>query len=155
MLLKEDRISAQQKVLYVVAMPIDTMKLTLLLLYSIFFVSCNENAKTQNREMQKPDKESYATQLIFFSSIRRHTRCLSDWSSDVCSSDLFDRLGKAPEELLEDSEAIAYLEPDPRTPPEPRKKSRVHTLRFPIQDHKLRPGPTVHDPATGDRKSVV
>src|SRR5205814_6823848 len=21
---------------------------------------------------------------------RRHTRCLSDWSSDVCSSDLFD-----------------------------------------------------------------
>src|SRR5947199_65994 len=26
--------------------------------------------------------------LIFFSSSRRHTRCLSDWSSDVCSSDL-------------------------------------------------------------------
>src|SRR5262245_42764938 len=25
---------------------------------------------------------------FFFSSIRRHTRCLSDWSSDVCSSDL-------------------------------------------------------------------
>src|SRR5258705_9656702 len=27
--------------------------------------------------------------LFFFSSRRRHTRCLSDWSSDVCSSDLF------------------------------------------------------------------
>src|ERR1039458_10392793 len=27
---------------------------------------------------------------FFFSSRRRHTRCLSDWSSDVCSSDLFD-----------------------------------------------------------------
>src|ERR1035441_10975462 len=27
--------------------------------------------------------------LVFFSSRRRHTRCLSDWSSDVCSSDLF------------------------------------------------------------------
>src|ERR1035441_10852240 len=26
--------------------------------------------------------------FIFFSSRRRHTRCLSDWSSDVCSSDL-------------------------------------------------------------------
>src|SRR5258705_5816748 len=26
--------------------------------------------------------------LYFFSSRRRHTRCLSDWSSDVCSSDL-------------------------------------------------------------------
>src|SRR5205814_5196375 len=25
---------------------------------------------------------------FFFSSGRRHTRCLSDWSSDVCSSDL-------------------------------------------------------------------
>src|SRR5262245_54534186 len=25
--------------------------------------------------------------VFFFSSRRRHTRCLSDWSSDVCSSD--------------------------------------------------------------------
>jgi len=61
----------------------------------------------------------------------------------------FDRLGKSPEELLEDTEAIAYLEPDRSTPPEPRKKSLVHSLIFPIQDHKLRPGETVHDPATG------
>src|SRR5947199_207012 len=27
--------------------------------------------------------------IDFFSSRRRHTICLSDWSSDVCSSDLF------------------------------------------------------------------
>src|ERR1035441_4109468 len=27
-------------------------------------------------------------EFFFFSSRRRHTRCLSDWSSDVCSSDL-------------------------------------------------------------------
>src|SRR5262245_62829014 len=26
--------------------------------------------------------------FFFFSSRRRHTMCLSDWSSDVCSSDL-------------------------------------------------------------------
>src|ERR1039458_9997978 len=26
--------------------------------------------------------------VLFLSSRRRHTRCLSDWSSDVCSSDL-------------------------------------------------------------------
>ena len=26
--------------------------------------------------------------LKVFASRRRHTRCLSDWSSDVCSSDL-------------------------------------------------------------------
>src|SRR5215472_3468722 len=29
--------------------------------------------------------------FFFFSSRRRHTRCLSDWSSDVCSSDLKDQ----------------------------------------------------------------
>src|SRR5271169_7147212 len=27
--------------------------------------------------------------LFFFSSRRRHTRCYRDWSSDVCSSDLW------------------------------------------------------------------
>src|SRR5262245_65221130 len=30
--------------------------------------------------------------FFFFSSRRRHTRCLSDWSSDVCSSDLVFRI---------------------------------------------------------------
>src|SRR5258705_9888083 len=30
--------------------------------------------------------------VFFFSSRRRHTRCLSDWSSDVCSSDLLKAL---------------------------------------------------------------
>src|SRR5262249_56481231 len=29
--------------------------------------------------------------FFFFSSRRRHTRLVSDWSSDVCSSDLFSR----------------------------------------------------------------
>src|SRR5258705_409829 len=31
--------------------------------------------------------------VFFFSSRRRHTRCLSDWSSDVCSSDLSTEAG--------------------------------------------------------------
>src|SRR5947199_10210636 len=31
--------------------------------------------------------------LFFFSSRRRHTSCLSDWSSDVCSSDLLSSEG--------------------------------------------------------------
>src|SRR5262245_63943376 len=30
--------------------------------------------------------------FFFFSSRSRHTRCLSDWSSDVCSSDLESRI---------------------------------------------------------------
>src|SRR5204863_6975049 len=32
--------------------------------------------------------------FFFFSSRRRHTRSLRDWSSDVCSSDLFGIRGK-------------------------------------------------------------
>src|SRR5262245_20228922 len=37
-----------------------------------------------------PHVQTLESQLLsfFFSSRRRHTRCLSDWSSDVCSSDL-------------------------------------------------------------------
>src|SRR5947199_7141205 len=35
-------------------------------------------------------KCSWFCSFFFFSSRRRHTRCLSDWSSDVCSSDLTD-----------------------------------------------------------------
>src|SRR5207245_5557340 len=31
----------------------------------------------------------YILSVFFFSSRRRHTRCYRDWSSDVCSSDLF------------------------------------------------------------------
>src|SRR2546422_6143278 len=31
--------------------------------------------------------------FFFFSSRRRHTRCSRDWSSDVCSSDLYANLG--------------------------------------------------------------
>src|SRR2546429_3408566 len=30
--------------------------------------------------------------FFFFSSRRRHTRCSRDWSSDVCSSDLTERI---------------------------------------------------------------
>src|SRR2546429_3341125 len=33
--------------------------------------------------------------VFFFSSRRRHTRCSRDWSSDVCSSDLFRRADPA------------------------------------------------------------
>src|SRR5215212_1335025 len=33
-------------------------------------------------------RKSNGRVFFFFSSRRRHTRCLSDWSSDVCSSDL-------------------------------------------------------------------
>src|SRR5262245_65071541 len=35
---------------------------------------------------------------FFFSSRRRHTRCLSDWSSDVCSSDLIRSVAFSPDD---------------------------------------------------------
>src|SRR5437899_13098205 len=38
--------------------------------------------------------------MFFFSSRRRHTRCLSDWSSDVCSSDLGRPCGSACEPFV-------------------------------------------------------
>src|SRR6266550_6005617 len=40
--------------------------------------------------------------FFFFSSRRRHTRCSRDWSSDVCSSDLAQRLLNEAEGLLVD-----------------------------------------------------
>src|ERR1035438_10554365 len=56
-----------------------------------------------------PGGVSYKSCLFFFSSRRRHTRCLSDWSSDVCSSDLGPDLllgfgRQVHEVLLEDAE---------------------------------------------------
>src|SRR5258706_7184289 len=45
---------------------------------------------------------------FFFSSRRRHTRLVSDWSSDVCSSDLAPELVVAVlEQRLESGEALA------------------------------------------------
>src|SRR5260221_7468496 len=38
--------------------------------------------------------EAFSIFFFFFSSRRRHTRSLCDWSSDVCSSDLPERLAE-------------------------------------------------------------
>lgn len=66
----------------------------------------------------------------------------------------FERRGMSPEELVEDSESIGCLEADPSRSPEPRKKSLVHTLQFPPQDHKLAVG-EVHDPATEESAGKI
>src|SRR5262245_63012722 len=51
---------------------------------------------------------------FFFSSRRRHTRCLSDWSSDVCSSDLISMTTTVPT-LSQDPATHRILE-DRNTP---------------------------------------
>src|SRR5262249_56662470 len=57
--------------------------------------------------------------VFFFSSRRRHTRLVSDWSSDVCSSD-----------LCTPSHAFVYM---------PRRSLRRHLLcaAFPLRDPVL------------------
>src|SRR5690349_13943279 len=48
-----------------------------------------------HKEISKRDMSLWEGQLcFFFSSRRRHTRSLRDWSSDVCSSDLSDAGGR-------------------------------------------------------------
>src|SRR5690606_40409138 len=50
--------------------------------------------------------------LFFFSSRRRHTRFSRDWSSDVCSSDLFDlryaEFLPSPPEMAGDEQVPGY-----------------------------------------------
>src|SRR5258705_577018 len=52
------------------------------------------DAKLSGDQHCGEERRSYGKKALcmiyrfFFSSRRRHTRCLSDWSSDVCSSDL-------------------------------------------------------------------
>ena len=61
----------------------------------------------------------------------------------------FDRRDRmSPEELVEDSEAISGLAPDPGAKPEAVRNSRGYWLTFPEQQHKLSPGTTAVDPAT-------
>ena len=66
---------------------------------------------------------------------------------------LHDRLEKTPEELFDDPESIGPVVAVLGIEPEVAKKSLIHTLEFPAQEYKLRPGATVHDPATYDPSS--
>src|SRR5438034_7471700 len=47
---------------------------------------------TKRRSSAGPRASESSAWCFFFSSRRRHTRSLCDWSSDVCSSDLLDGL---------------------------------------------------------------
>src|SRR5256885_6653984 len=67
------------------------------------------------RTRAEPVVKVYATYCVlrfffFFSSRRRHTRLQGDWSSDVCSSDLFVRIMIDANEAWGAKEALTRLE---------------------------------------------
>jgi len=65
----------------------------------------------------------------------------------------FERVEMTPEELLEDAESISGLEL--AGGPEPEKRSLAFTFRYPAQEHKLRPGTEIVDPATRDDAGAI
>jgi predicted RecB family nuclease len=65
----------------------------------------------------------------------------------------FDRMEKTPEELVEDAESIGRLQPTGES--EPVKKSIIHVLTYPAQEHKIRAGGDVLDRATGKRAGTI
>src|SRR2546422_7651297 len=80
--------------------------------------------------------------FFFFSSRRRHTRCSRDWSSDVCSSDLFQAC------LLTMAERVGF-EPTVQLPgqrfsrpPDSATLAPLHVLTHPPQalSHPPTPG---------------
>src|SRR5205814_6647097 len=68
--------------------------------------------------------------FFFFSSRRRHTRCLSDWSSDVCSSDLTASVLIRPPRKANSTRA-AWVKP--KLPPSPTtlQRNSVASTRMP------------------------
>src|SRR2546427_8864501 len=82
--------------------------------------------------------------FFFFSSRRRHTRFDCDWSSDVCSSDLFgdnrarfDSLTSAPTYRVEKSTSVTMAPPfDDPCPGEPNGETASPTCaRFRSEEH--------------------
>src|SRR2546428_10871023 len=58
--------------------------------------------------------------IFFFSSRRRHTRSDRDWSSDVCSSDLFRLLLASAERRIKEAKVLLALGDLERVAQEPR-----------------------------------
>ena len=69
----------------------------------------------------------------------------------------YDRQKKSLDDLLEDTEAIAYLSPARDEPPTPDKKSVIHPLQFPEQEYKIGPHAKdqLEDPFRGIRTGAA
>jgi uncharacterized protein len=67
----------------------------------------------------------------------------------------FDRHKKSLDDLIDDTEAIAYLRPVDGLEPERVKQSLVYTLEFPDQEFKLAPKDQVEDPFRQERAGTI
>src|SRR5204862_3583152 len=71
--------------------------------------------------------------FFFFSSRRRHTRSLRDWSSDVCSSDLYDALDVSAKRQLEERRAVHDLDASRRRAGEPPMTDKQRAAAPPVE----------------------
>src|SRR5438093_4870424 len=69
--------------------------------------------------------------FFFFSSRRWHTRLVSDWSSDVCSSDLRGRAGELARRRLDEVRARSHCQE--RGPPNVVVRSELGHLEADLQ----------------------
>src|SRR5258706_11162734 len=120
--------------------------LTFLLSFDMCFKLTTLIVTRQNLDFTLPHLRIVRAFLFFFSSRRRHTRLVSDWSSDVCSSDLLRRQLAAPAFFF------ACLHPAVKR----RAAACAALLRWVVRLHRgtiaRRPGAGT---STVDRKSVV
>lgn len=95
------------------------------------------------QEIAGRDVDEFATSASLLAALIQYHRreAVPEWAA------FFRRLEASEEDLHDDPEAISALEPTGET--EQAKKSVVHTLAFPPQEHKLSAGPVI-DPRTGE-----
>src|ERR1039458_10409283 len=85
--------------------------------------------------------------VFFFSSRRRHTRCLSDWSSDVCSSDLYSYFGLDPKDTPLTTFSIGI------DTPEITKQKTLEAADYPVL--KVKVGLATDEPTIEAVRSVT
>src|SRR5437016_9087563 len=85
--------------------------------------------------------------IFFFSSRRRHTRLVSDWSSDVCSSDLTSHERSSTQPQRPNPPHCARLRASSKAGSARRRASRCGTLLRGSREPRRR--------LSRDRKSVV
>ena len=101
-----------------------------------------EDAQTAHRREQLAIGDTKATRLLGHLLGYHRREAKPEWWA------YFDRLKKSLDDLLDDTQAIACLSPDPASAPEAVQKSIVYPLRFPPQEFKLSADPKaqVEDP---------